>query len=124
MRIRKSVLAACGAALVVLATTAGGHAASSRTYLTFDRPVALPGVTLAGGTYVFERMGAGNDVVRVSSQDGTRVYLTAFTNQIARPAGSKADLKVILGEAAAGIAPPIRAWFPVDTDAGREFIYR
>jgi len=122
MQIRKSILAAGGAALVVLATAAGGHAAASRTYLTFDRPVALPGVVLAGGTYVFERMGAGNDLVRVSSQDGTRVYLTAFTNEVARPAGSK--VKVVLGEADAGVARPIRAWFPEDTLAGREFIYR
>jgi hypothetical protein len=122
MQFRKSILAAWGAALVVLATSAGGHAAASRTYLTFDRPVSLPGVTLAGGTYVFERMGAANDVVRVSSKDGTHVYLTAFTNEIARPAGS--NVKVLLGEAAAGSATPIRAWYPEDTLAGRAFIYR
>ena len=24
-------------------------------YLTFNRPVAIPGVTLAAGTYIFER---------------------------------------------------------------------
>ncbi|HEX5109549.1 MAG TPA: hypothetical protein VFV95_13945 [Vicinamibacterales bacterium] len=124
MRIRKSILAACGAALIVLATTAGGHAASSRTYLTFDKAVALPGVTLAGGTYLFERMGTGNDLVRVSSQDGARVYLTAFTHEIARPAGSNADLTILLGEASAGMPVPIRAWFPEHADAGREFIYR
>ena len=122
MRIRKSIIGACGAALVAIATTAGGHAAASRTYLTFDGPIALPGVTLGGGTYVFERVGTGNDMVRVSSKDGTRVYLTAFTHEIARPAGS--NVKVILGEAVAGVAPPVRAWFPEDTLAGREFIYR
>ena len=50
MRIRRSLLAICGAVIVAIATSVGGHAAASKTYVTFNQPVGLPGVTLGSGT--------------------------------------------------------------------------
>ena len=85
MRICRSVLAMCGAVILMLAMSAGGHAAASRTYVTFSSPVSLPGVTLASGTYVFERTGVGQDLVRVTNKHNHIVYLTAFTNEVPRP---------------------------------------
>jgi hypothetical protein len=57
MFTRNAVLTACGAAILGLiftaSTDAGGRTQMS---LTFNRPVALPGVTLGTGTYIFEQV--------------------------------------------------------------------
>jgi hypothetical protein len=48
--------------------------------LTFSGPVGLPGVTLPGGTYIFERVVATNpDAVVVRSLDRTHVYYMGTT---------------------------------------------
>ena len=41
------------------------------TYMTFSRPVSLPGVTLGSGTYIFEFANprSGSDVLRVVSRE-------------------------------------------------------
>ena len=124
MRIRRSLLAMCGAVILMLAMSAAGHAAASRTYVTFSSPVSLPGVTLASGTYVFERTGVSQDLVRVSNKDNHIVYLTAFTNEVPRPVGTRLDTPIVLGESPEGVARPIRVWFPEHSPTGREFIYR
>ena len=93
-------------------------------YVRFNRPVALPGVALAAGTYVFELpdpLGA-SDLVRVSSQDRRKVYLTAFTRIVERPAGMKPG-PVSFGEAPAHAPQPIKVWWPGYESTGREFIY-
>ena len=124
MRIRRAVMAMGVAAIVMLATSVGGHAAASRTFLTFSVPVALPGVTLGSGTYVFESVGVLRDMVRVTGKDNHIVYLTAFTNEVARPSGPAPAGGVILGESPSGTPQPIKAWFPEHTRSEREFIYR
>jgi hypothetical protein len=119
---------AVGLALTsVLAATSGTIKASPvnrTTYLTFSRSVALPGVTLAAGTYIFELPADDRSIVRVSSRDRLRVFFTAFTKIVDRPRGVKADQPVTLGEAPRGEAQPIRAWYLSGEESGREFIYR
>src|SRR5262245_4300732 len=112
---RKSA-AACGVVLA-LALAAAVHAwdSSPRATLTFSKPVSLPNVTLAAGTYVFELADPDSSrrIVRVRGKEDYRhVYFSGFTYRIARPAGLSADRLVLLGESAAGAAPPILAWFP------------
>ena len=124
MRIRRSLLAICGAVILMLATSVGGNAAASRTYVTFDGAVGLPGVTLARGTYVFERVGTLQDMVRVTNTSNHIVYMTAFTNEVKRPSGPSRDNAIVLGESPSGIPRPIKAWFPEHSLTGREFIYR
>lgn len=123
----KSVLTACGAALVVLVMAASGNAwvnVNRMNHLTFSGPVALPGVTLASGTYIFELATPTNlDIVRVLSRDRSRVYFMAFTTQVHRPAGLPADRLVSLAEAAAGAPTPIPAWYPRGDSIGHQFIY-
>jgi hypothetical protein len=99
-----------------------GHMA----YLTFNRPVALPGVSLAPGTYIFELAAPIEDhsLVRVSSRDRKKVYLTAFTNAVERPNNVRDNQMIVFGEAAASAPPPIAIWYPYGTSTGREFIYR
>lgn len=122
---RKSVLTACSAAIVVLVMTASGDAWASRTnHLTFTGPVALPGVTLARGTYIFEMASPTSlDVVRVLSRDRSKVHFMGLTTPIQRPASMPADRLVSLGEAPAGTAAPITAWYPLGHSTGNKFIY-
>jgi hypothetical protein len=95
-------------------------------YITFSRAVALPGVELAAGTYIFELAAPETDqtVVRVSSRDRRHVYLQAFTYTVARPATLKKTEIVTFGEVRGAAAPPIAAWYPPDLESGRQFIYR
>jgi hypothetical protein len=110
-----------------LATVASTHAnvETSRTqYLTFTRPVALPGVSLKSGTYIFELADpdAAPDVVRVLSRDRKTVLLTAFTMSIDRPASVPLSQYVSLREVAPDRAMPITVWWS-DPRSGRQFVY-
>jgi hypothetical protein len=126
MFTRASVIAACAAVLAVAAHTPiqAGSSWRDTTYVTFRGSVALPGITLAPGTYVFER-GLLNtpNVVQVKSRDRTRVYLLALTNRVARPAGWPANRHIALGEVPTGGIPPVLAWYPTDGTFGHRFIY-
>ena len=93
--------------------------------LTFDRPVALPGVVLRSGSYIFEFPDpvAAHNVVRVLSRDRRRVYLTAFTQPITRPENLPPNQHVSFGEASATVPQPITVWWPWDLSTGRRFVY-
>ena len=86
--------------------------------------MALPGVELAAGTYMFELASANNNsVVRVSSADRRKHYLLALTYAVDRPASLAPGQAIVLGEAARGQAPQVQAWFPDGQRQGRHFIY-
>jgi hypothetical protein len=123
----KVLLASSVAVALALTLSASVRAvglASRTTYLTFSGAVALPGVELKAGTYVFELPEPNEPtIVRVMSRDRHQVYLTAFTRLVDRPSNMRRDQLITLGEARRGVAPPITAWFPVDDSLGREFIY-
>jgi hypothetical protein len=125
---RKLVLAVCGAAVfaLVLATGAAAMAdAHKTTYLTFSKPVSLPGVALRSGTYTFEiaNPDTSADIVRVSSRDGSLVYFMGFTKAVIRPNSMSRHQSVSIGESAAGVAPPVTAWWPLNESTGRQFVY-
>jgi hypothetical protein len=116
-------------AAIAIASTAGvlayAGAQESRTqYLTFSKPVALPGVTLKSGTYIFELADpdAAPDVVRVLSRDRKTVLLTAFTMSIDRPTSVPLSQYVSLREVAPDRAMPITVWWS-DPRSGRQFVY-
>jgi hypothetical protein len=120
----KSAVAALGAVAVLIGASLHARAnASDTTYLTFSRAVSLPGVTLPAGTYIFERVDQNiPSIVHVLSRDRKTVYLMAFTTPIARP-DSLGSRVVLLGEAAAGATPKVRAWFPIGDNVGHQFNY-
>ncbi len=121
-------LKSVGVALIVDVALSAGLLAGSfghTTYLTFNRPVGLPGVTLPAGTYVFERVDNASriDLVRVRSREHNTVYLTAFTNMVTRPRTLSPDQWVTFKEAKPGAAPQIAVWFPAGESMGHQFVY-
>ncbi len=125
----KMIAVAFGAAFLAVTATSSLQAGTSwekTNYLTFNRPVALPGVQLAAGTYIFELVApeSAQDLVRVMSRDRRHVYLTAFTNLVPRSRDLNPDQVIAFGEAARGMAPPIRIWYPKGGGDGREFLYK
>ena len=95
------------------------------TFLTFNTPIALPGVSLPAGTYVFERVNSQStlDIVRVLSRDRSRVYLTQFTIGVERPRDLPADRQIVFAEVKAGETPRIAAWYPIESNRGHLFRY-
>jgi hypothetical protein len=110
----------------LLAATPGTTKASPinrTTYLTFSRSFALPGVTLPAGRYTFELPANDASVVRVSRRDGSGVFM-GFTHIVDRPRGVNSNQFITLGEARRGESQPILAWYFVEEQGGREFIYK
>ena len=122
---RKLVLSVGCLTLLTLATTrpiGAGSNEDKSMRITFSQPVRLPGVGLASGTYIFQA--PTWDVVQVLSGDRTRVYFMGFTRTVSRPERQPQRHVVSLGEAAAGVPPPITVWYPDNESTGRQFIYR
>jgi hypothetical protein len=123
---KRSAIVAVGCALLtltVLGTGASAWSSSERNYLTFSGPVSLPGVTLEGGTYVFERV-ADPQLVLVRDRATSKVRYLGFTVQIRRPAGLAANQLITLGESPKGVAPRIDAWYPNGESIGEQFMYK
>jgi hypothetical protein len=119
------LLAAVVAALMAVPAIHANDADNHTMYLTFNRPVGLPGVALAKGTYIFETpdpVGAYG-VVRVLSRDRKIVYLTTFTRDVRRPDNMPREQVVSFGESSSDRPLPISVWW-ADDSVGRQFIYR
>jgi hypothetical protein len=126
MLVNRLWMAAIAAIAVGLTTTALVRAdQTSRTqYLTFSAPVALPGVTLHSGTYIFEvpEPEIAPDIVRVTSRDRKIVFLTAFTRSVDRPENVPLTQFVSLREAVPDQPSPIAVWWS-DDRTGHQFVY-
>jgi len=121
MCIRKSLFAI--AVIGVLVAASAYAWTSDINYLTFSGPVALPGVTLPAGTYTFRTPSdSDRNVVQVMNRAQSKSYYMGITRPVSRPRAGT-DLLVTVGEAPAGQAPPIQAWFPLGERDGHAFIY-
>jgi hypothetical protein len=128
MRVHRIAHTLSGVVLLgVLATSTTGAIPNARrtTNFTFKASVALPGVTLPAGSYVFEVMNPDTsaDLVRVMNRERNRTYTMQFTRRVQRPASGDLKAIVALGESPAGTPQPIKTWFPDNETTGREFIY-
>src|SRR5262249_34057939 len=97
----RSALTAIGALALASLMIAPAHGAAhlNTNRLTFSGPVALPGVTLPGGTYIFEGLPDTNpDIVVVRSDDRSKVYFMAMTERVDRPKGLSRKSMVTFGE--------------------------
>jgi len=94
------------------------------TYLTFSAAVGLPGVTLPAGTYQFSHpdCSTGNDILRVSSLDGSKVYASLLAIPEERPTPSDQPA-VVLAEMPPGAPEALKAWFYPGETVGDELIY-
>ncbi len=122
---RRLFLAMGGVLLAVaFSVPVSGIGPDHATYLTFNTPIGLPGVTLPAGTYVFERVNASTtlDVVQVRSRDRSKVYMTRITRGTMRPR-DLGNRQIVFAEVKVGQAPRVAAWYPMDSDRGHEFIY-
>ena len=121
----RSRLTCVGAFLLAsfVAAVATGDTIDKRTTFTFNTPVAVPGVTLPAGSYLFHVVDKDTrEVVQVLSGDGKTPYAMFFAMPIWRSAAS-ADPELTFIETAADMPPAIRAWwYPGDT-IGYEFLY-
>lgn len=113
-------------ALLAAVSTQAWTSPERTTYVKFNRSVSLPGVELTAGTYIFELAdpAANNSLVRVMSRDRRKMYTQQFTLLVQRPASVTDNHGITFAEAAAGEAPPIKAWYPAGDSIGHEFIYR
>jgi hypothetical protein len=124
----KWVLTTFGAAILGLIVGASGEAwgtANNTNYLTFSGPVALPGVSLPGGTYIFElaESASSRDIVVVRSRDRSKLYFMGFTTMVSRPHDLPFDSRVTFGESLQGTPPRITAWYPEGASTGHRFLY-
>lgn len=98
-----------------------GGGAPGEHHLTFSGPVALPGVSLGAGTYVFTRPSA--NVLQVFSADGRRPYALLLTVGAART-DHLDSYQIVLGPPIAEGAPRrIEAWFAPGESNGQALIY-
>jgi hypothetical protein len=126
---RRFALAALVLALVTVFVAPSMHAGASLSNVnrvTFNHSVALPGVILLPGSYTFEAgaLGMSPNVVRVTSPDYQKLYFVGLTQRVARPANMAPNQVVSLGESPIGRPSPIRAWYPIGSQSGHEFLYR
>ena len=129
MLYRRIVLTAFVVAIAVAFTASSMQAGTIVTNVnrvTFNQPVALPGIVLVPGSYAFESglPGISPNIVRVMSPDYQKQYFVGLTQQVRRPANMAPNQVVALGEATAGAPTPIRAWYPLGSNAGHQFLYR
>jgi len=107
-----------------VATSVSAITFNKETHFRFSTSVALPGVVLPAGEYVFELADpmTSRHVVRVRNRQRSQVYLQALTRSIKRHPDLKSGT-VTLGEAASGTPRPILVWYPEADSYGYEFIY-
>lgn len=124
--LKRVVRAGCGVAALacLMYSTAFAQPADKRTTFTFSGPIALPGVTLPAGQYLFRLADPNGDrkIVQVLSADGNKAYGMFFSLSAdrAEPASTP---EVRFMETGAGMPAAIRTWWYPGERSGYEFIY-
>jgi hypothetical protein len=99
--------------------TVGG--ALGEHHMTFSGPIALPGVSLAAGTYIF-RKPAGH-ILQVTNVDRVP-YAMLITTPVSRP-GRTDRYEIVLGAPLAEGSPRrLEAWFAPGESTGQQLMYR
>lgn len=124
--LRTKLFLACAVTILVsfpTGTAVAQEPRDQRTYFTFSQPIALPGVTLPAGTYLF-RLADMNDrhIVQVLTQDGMKIYKTLLAIPAQRlDTTSKPEVRFM--EVAADMPNAIKTWWYPNRSFGHEFIY-
>jgi hypothetical protein len=117
---------ACSVALLACVMTAPSAAqpVDKRTLFTFRAPVAMPGVTLAPGTYLFRLADptSSSNVIQVLDSEGKKPFGMFFAARAERiEAASAPELRFM--ETPAGTPAAIKTWWYPGERAGYEFVY-
>lgn len=123
----KSIRIALGTLALALVAAGSGQAwgFSHENKLTFNRPVALPGVVLPAGSYTFDVASpTALDVVVVRNSTSGKVLYMGFANTVNRPRAMARNAAIAFGEAPANKALPIAAWYEIGSTTGHQFLYR
>jgi len=124
--LKKALRSVCAIALLTCLMGASGSAQTNdkRTVFTFSGPVALPGVTLPAGQYLFRLAdpASSRKVVQVLSADGKTPYGMFFSLPAERfePASTP---EVQFMETASGMPAAINAWWYAGERSGYQFMY-
>ena len=107
-----------------LASGANAFTHDKRTYFTFSQPVALPGMTLPAGTYMFRiaNPDTGRKVIQVANKEGTESFAMLNTIPAQRPDAPK-DSEIRFRETAAGAPPAVGTYWYMGERIGYEFLY-
>lgn len=104
--------------------TAFAQPFDKRTLFTFSGPVAMPGLTLPAGQYLFrlaDPMTSGK-AVQVLSADGTTPYGVFFSYPVERfEASSTPEIRFM--ETAKGAPAAVKTWWYPGERTGYEFVY-
>jgi LPXTG-motif cell wall-anchored protein len=106
--------------------SAQGAPEDKRLFFTFSGPVAVPGVTLPAGKYLFRlptSVASGErHVMQVLSADGKNSYAMFFGISASRT-DFPAKPEIRFMETAAGMPAAVKTWWYPGDKAGYEFIY-
>jgi hypothetical protein len=122
--LKRLITASVLVVLVGSASGANAFTSDKRTYFTFSQPVALPGVTLPAGTYMFRLADdtTTRKVIQVANKEGTQSFAMLHTIPVYRPDAPR-DPEVRFMETAAGAPIAVRAWWQQGERTGYGFIY-
>jgi hypothetical protein len=121
---KRSLTVICAALLLALGVAAASaQPFDKRTTFRFTGPVAVPGVTLPAGGYVFRVAdSAGRDVIQVLSADGKTPYAMFFALRATRAEAAK-NPEVRFLETAEGMPRAVESWWYPAERSGYEFVY-
>jgi hypothetical protein len=107
-----------------MASGADAFTFDKRTYFTFSQSVALPGVTLPAGTYMFRLADPDTSrrVIQVSDKEGTQSYALLLTIPAHRLDAAK-DSEIRFLETPVGAPRAVDAWWYVGDSTGYQFMY-
>lgn len=123
MKIIRAIIG-FGVLMGLIATVALAQTFDKRTLFTFNRPIALPGVTLPAGQYLFRLADpdSSRKVIQVLSPDGKKSYAILFSLAAERLEAS-GDPEVRFMETAKGQPSAVKTWWYPNERIGYEFIY-
>ena len=113
-----------GISVALFASVVQAQPEDKRTYFTFSGPIALPGVTLPAGRYLFHIVDTttSRKVIQVQSEDQKRSFAMANTINDQRLDPAK-DATVSFYEAARGTPAAVKSWWYPGETIGYQFIY-
>ncbi len=113
-----------GLGIAMFASAVQAQPEDKRTFFTFSGPIALPGVTLPAGRYIFRIVDTttSRKVIQVTSEDQKKPYAMMNTIPDTRRDPAK-DATVAFYETAKGTPAAVKSWwYPGERD-GYQFIY-